>query len=329
MAVTPLDFEKPVLELEDKIAELKRFGAEKGLDLSQEIETLENKSRELKRAIYANLTPWQRTMIARHGDRPNTLDYIRLICEDFLELHGDRCFGDDAAVVGGIAFFQGMPVTLIGHVRGKDTKDNLARNFGMPHPEGLRKAMRLMLQAEKFSRPVISFIDTQGAYCGIGAEERGQAEAIARCLCLMSGLRVPVVSVIIGEGGSGGALALAVADRLLMLENAIFSVCSPEACASILWKDGTRAPAAAESLRLTAADLYQLKLVDEIVPEPLGGAHRDVKQMAETVKQALAANLEAIMRIPVEDLLAGRYQKYRRIGVFLEGQNTPDSDVTG
>jgi len=319
MAGTPLDFEKPLVELENKIMELKNFGKEKGLDLGDEIATLEKKSRELKQSIFGNLTPWQRALIARHSERPTSLDYIGMVFDDFLELHGDRSFGDDAAVVGGLALFHGMPVTVVGHVRGKDTKDNIARNFGMPHPEGLRKAMRLMQQAEKFSRPVISFIDTQGAYCGIGAEERGQGEAIAHCLYVMSGLRVPVVSVVVGEGGSGGALALGVADRLLMLENAIFSVCSPEACASILWKDGTKAAAAAQSLRLTAKDLVGLQVVDELVPEPLGGAHRDPEKMGRDVKKAIMEHLEAIQGFDIETLLENRYQKYRRIGVYLGG----------
>ncbi len=311
-----LEFEKPIVELETKIAELKAFSEEKGIDLSNEISTLESKAEELKKSVYNNLTPWQKVLIARHPERPNTLEYIKLIITDFIELHGDRLYGDDPAVIGGIGRFEGRPVTVIGHVKGKNTKGNLARNFGMAHPEGYRKAIRLMKQAEKFNRPVLCFVDTPGAYCGIGAEERGQAEAIARALMEMSALRVPMVTVVIGEGGSGGALALAVADRILMQQYSVFSVSSPEAFASILWKDGSKAKEAAEAMNLTAQDLLRLEIIDEIVDEPLGGAHRDIQQAAKNISKAISKHLHELLQYPIDTLLEQRYQKFRNIGEF-------------
>ncbi|NHM28320.1 acetyl-CoA carboxylase carboxyltransferase subunit alpha [Desulfofundulus sp. TPOSR] len=316
------DFERPIIELEEKIAELQRFASEKGIDLSKEIENLEKRARELKQTIYGQLSPWQKVLIARHPERPNTLDYIKMLCTDFIEFHGDRCFGDDPAIVGGIARFRGRAVTVIGHLKGHDTKENLARNFGMAHPEGYRKALRLMQQAEKFNRPVLAFIDTPGAYPGMGAEERGQAHAIARCIAGMLVLRVPVISVILGEGGSGGALALASGDRILMQEHAIFSVISPEAYATILWKDVTRCRDAAEVMKITAQDLYAHQLVDGVIPEPLGGAHRDKNEAARLVGEALARHLEELMEYSTDELLKRRLARFRRIGPeYLPGNN--------
>ncbi|MEW6698371.1 MAG: acetyl-CoA carboxylase carboxyltransferase subunit alpha [Bacillota bacterium] len=310
----PLDFERPLLELEAKIEELKRFTKEKGIDFSDEIVLLEKKSRDMKESIYSNLNPWQKVQIARHAARPNTLDYCKALFTDFLELHGDRVYGDDPAVLGGIARYKGMPVTVIGHLKGHDTKENVQRNFGMAHPEGFRKALRLMQQAEKFGRPVICFIDTAGAYCGMGAEERGQGEAIARNLMVMSALKTPVISVVIGEGGSGGALALGVANKILMQEHAIFSVSSPEAAASILWKDGTKAKEAAEALNLTAQDLLRLGVIDEIVPEPLGGAHSDLTAAYRFVDHALERNLKELLEQSLDELVEARYAKFRAMG---------------
>ncbi|MBM7855271.1 acetyl-CoA carboxylase carboxyl transferase subunit alpha [Desulfohalotomaculum tongense] len=309
-----LDFERPITELEAKIEELKKFAEEKEIDLDAEIKKLEQRAEELKKSTYNNLIPWQKVLIARHGERPNTLDYIKLLITDFMELHGDRLYGDDPAVVGGIGRFEGRPVTVIGHVKGKDTKQNVARNFGMAHPEGYRKALRLMKQAEKFNRPVLCFVDTPGAYCGMGAEERGQGEAIARDLMVMSALKVPLITVVIGEGGSGGALAFSVADRILMQEHSIFSVSSPEACASILWKDGSKAREAAEALRLTAQDLMELGVIDGIIKEPLGGAHRDYKLAAEFISREISKHLNELLQYPVDTLLEKRYEKFRAVG---------------
>jgi len=311
---TVFDFEKPVFELESKIEELKAFATEKDLNLDSEIATLEKRVEELKQSIYGNLTPWQKVLIARHPERPFAIDYISHLCTDFIELHGDRLFGDDAAVVGGIARLNGYPVTVLGHQKGKGTKDNLARNFGMPHPEGLRKALRLMRQAEKFRRPIVCFVDTPGAYCGIGAEERGQAEAIAKNIMVMSTLRVPIIVIVIGEGGSGGALALGVGDRLLIQEHAIFSVSSPEACASIIWKDAGRARDAAEVLKLTAQDLKSLGVVDEIIAEPLGGAHRDVQRAVNLLREAVCRHLDELKTLPLDELVEKRYRKLRSLG---------------
>ncbi|MDA8234887.1 MAG: acetyl-CoA carboxylase carboxyltransferase subunit alpha [Clostridia bacterium] len=319
MANTVLDFERPLLELEEKIAELRKFTDEKGIDFSEEIKTLEKRARELKKDIYGNLTPWQRVLIARHAERPTAEDYIKALIADFIELHGDRSFGDDKAIIGGIGRFQGRPVTVIGHLKGKETKQNIKRNFGMPHPEGYRKALRLMKQAEKFKRPVLCFIDTPGAYCGVGAEERGQGEAIARNLMEMSTLKTPVIAVVIGEGGSGGALALGMGDRVFMLENSVYSISSPEAFATILWKDATRAGEATEKMKMTARDLQEMGIIDEIIPEPLGGAHRDYETTARNIATAIQPHLEELIGLRFEELLANRYQKFRSIGVYQEG----------
>ncbi|QGG46665.1 acetyl-CoA carboxylase carboxyltransferase subunit alpha [Heliorestis convoluta] len=312
--MAPLDFEKPLYELEAKIEELRAFTRDKNLDLVGEIVTLEKKAQELKKNIYQNLTPWQQAQLARHPLRPNSVEYTRLLVENFFELKGDRLYGDDPAIFGGIGLFHNRPVTVIGHVKGRDTKENLYRNFGMPHPEGYRKALRLMRQAAKFNRPIICFIDTPGAYCGIGAEERGQAEAIARNLFEMATFPVPIISVVIGEGGSGGALALGVGDRLLMMEHAIYSVASPESAASILFKDSTQAPRAASAMGITAERLYELKVIDRIVPEPSGGAHRDPAGAAQELEKALEEELSALLQSK-EDLLSKRYEKYRRMGL--------------
>mgnify|MGYP005839280467 CR=1 FL=1 len=311
-----LEFEKKLVELEKKIEELKRYAEEKGLDMAEEIAPLERRAAELAVEIYSNLEPWQRLMIARHPKRPTFLELVGLIFQDFLELHGDRTFRDDPAMVGGLAWLEGRPVTVIGEQKGRDTKENLARNFGLPHPEGYRKALRLMQQAAKFGRPIISFIDVVGAYPGIEAEERGQGEAIARNLREMSLLPVPIVVVITGEGGSGGALATGVGDRLYMLEHAYYSVISPEGCASILWKDATRAPEAAKALRFNAEDLLGFGVIDGIIPEPLGGAHRDPAQTAANIKATVVAALEELARVPGPVLVEERYRKFRRMGVY-------------
>ncbi len=314
-----LDFEKPLIELEAKIEELKKFSKDKGIDLSGEINTLQAKAETLKRDIYGNLTPWQRVLIARHPERPGTVDYIKAMFEDFIELHGDRYFGDDPAVIGGIARFHGQPVTVVGHVKGKGTKENLAKNFGMPHPEGNRKALRLMDQAAKFHRPVFAFVDTPGAYCGIGAEERGQAQAIATNLTRMMTLEVPVLVTVIGEGGSGGALAIAVGDYTIMLENAVYAISSPEVFASILWKDPTKAQDAAAIMKMTARDLEELGIIDEIIPEPLGGAHKNPPEMARNLAKSLQKALLSLKKQPVNRLLEKRYEKFRSIGQFVSG----------
>ncbi|ADG83168.1 acetyl-CoA carboxylase carboxyltransferase subunit alpha [Thermincola potens] len=314
-----LEFEKPLVELEAKIEELKNFSNEKGIDLSDEIRTLENKAQALKQSIYGNLTAWQKVQIARHVERPTALDYINNLIEGFIELHGDRYFGDDKAIVGGIGKFNGRPVTVLGNVKGKDTKENIMRNFGYAHPEGNRKALRLMQQAEKFNRPVLTFVDTPGAYCGTGAEERGQAEAIAKNLFHMISLKVPIIVTIIGEGGSGGALAIGLGDRTLMLEYAIFSIISPESFASILWKDAGRAQEAAEVMKLTAPHLLEMGIVDKIVAEPLGGAHKDPGKMYTTLKDAIAESLAEVAGMSTETMLEQRYQKFRSIGQVISG----------
>lgn len=319
MANTLLDFEKPLAELEAKIEELTKFSEEKGIDLSEEIKTLQNKSKSLKKNIYGNLTPWQRVTIARHPDRPRTLDYIRELFDDFMEMHGDRYFGDDPAIVGGIARFKGLPVTVIGHVKGRGTKESIARNFGYAHPEGNRKALRLMEQAEKFGRPIFTFVDTPGAYCGIGAEERGQSQAIAVNLQRMMTLAVPVIVAVIGEGFSGGALAIAVGDHVMMQENAIYSIITPEGYASIRWKDSTRAQEAAVSMRMTAPDLVELGIIDEIVPEPLGGAHKSPEEAVKLLGKSLEKVLNALKKQSPEKILEKRYQKFRGIGQFTSG----------
>jgi acetyl-CoA carboxylase carboxyl transferase subunit alpha len=311
-----LDFEKPLLELENRIAEL-RAEAD-ALPRSDEIAKLEERLKRLRQRTYSSLTAWQRTQLARHPKRPRTLDYIRLLIEDWIELHGDRVFGDDKAVVGGLGRFDGQSVVMIGHQKGRDTRENLARNFGMPHPEGYRKALRLMQLAEKFGKPLLAFIDTPGAYPGLGAEERGQAEAIARNLREMAGLRTPVVAIVIGEGGSGGALAIGVGNRVLMLEYAIYSVISPEGCAAILWGDRARAPEASELMRITAPDLRRLGVIDAVVPEPVGGAHRDWEGAAATLRAAIREHLWSLKSKSGEELVRERYEKFRKIGVWEE-----------
>lgn len=316
--VTPLDFEKPLYELEKQIEELKKFAFEKGYDMTDEIQTLERKALQLKEEIYNNLTTWQKIMIARHLKRPTCLDYINLIFDDFIELHGDRNYSDDLALVGGVAKLDGIPVTIIGQQKGRDTNERITRNFGQPHPEGYRKAKRLMLQAEKFNRPIISFIDVAGAYPGVGAEERGQGLAIAENLYLMSALKVPIIVIITGEGGSGGALGIGVGDRVFILSNAYYSVITPEGCASILYKDTSKTQEAADTLKITAIDLKSFNIVDDILPEPLGGAHKNSPEMASTMKECLLTNIKMLKTIPVPQLLEIRYNKFRVLGVFTE-----------
>ncbi|MGE7807513.1 acetyl-CoA carboxylase carboxyltransferase subunit alpha [Lysinibacillus capsici] len=313
-----LAFEEPVVQLREKIDELKTIAAEAEVDMSGEIEKLETRLSQLEQSIYANMKPWDRVQVARHPERPTTLQYIEAMCENFIELHGDRTFGDDAAILGGIAIFEGQPVTIIGHQRGKSTKENIRRNFGMPHPEGYRKALRLMKQAEKFKRPIICFIDTKGAYPGKAAEERGQSEAIARNLVEMAGLTVPVISFVIGEGGSGGALALGVANRVFMLENSTYSVISPEGAASILWRDGSLAKQAAEAMRITAPDLKELGVIDGIIPEIIGGAHRNVAKQALSIKECISDTLHALNSLNGEQLVEDRYEKFKKIGQYTE-----------
>lgn len=314
-----LDFEKPIIELEKKIEELKKFTEREDIDLSEEITRLTNRLEGLKREVFDNLTPWQKVQLSRHPDRPYTLDYIAAITEDFVEIHGDRHFGDDKALIAGFATVEGRKVMIIGHQKGRDMKENLMRNFGCAHPEGYRKAMRLMRLAEKYNVPIVTLIDTPGAYPGIGAEERGQAEAIAYNLREMSGIKVPIVVFVIGEGGSGGALGIGVGDKVFVLENAYYSVISPEGCAAILWRDRTKAPLAAKALMLTAQELLGLKIIDGIIPEPIGGAHRDPKETSEAIKKTILQNIDELSRLSAEDLLSARYAKYRGLGVFKEG----------
>ncbi|MEH7545091.1 MULTISPECIES: acetyl-CoA carboxylase carboxyl transferase subunit alpha [Bacillaceae] len=314
--VGELEFERPILELRKKIAEIKEFTKTADVDLSTEIKKLEARLEKLEQDIYENIKPWDRVQIARLASRPTTLDYISYLFDGFFECHGDRTFADDEAIVGGVAKFKGLPVTVIGHQRGKDTKENIRRNFGMPHPEGYRKALRLMKQADKFNRPIICFIDTKGAYPGKAAEERGQSEAIARNLFEMAGLRVPVICVVIGEGGSGGALALGVGNRIYMLENSTYSVISPEGAAAILWKDASLAKNAAETMRITAPDLKDLGIIDDIIPEIKGGAQKDVKQQAEEIEKMLKASLTDLLKLSEEELIADRYNRFRTIGEF-------------
>jgi len=311
-----LDFEQPLLDLENRIAALQ---AEENVSKArEEIAKLEERLARLRQRTYASLTAWQRTQLARHPKRPHTRDFIKLLFDDFVELPGDRLFGDDAAVVGGLARFEEQGVVVIGHQKGRDTREKIARNFGMPHPEGYRKALRLMHMAQKFAKPVITLIDTPGAYPGLGAEERGQAEAIARNLREMAALRTPILAIVTGEGGSGGALAIGMGNRVLMLEYAIYSVISPEGCAAILWGDAGKAAEAAESMRITAPDLLRLGVIDAIVPEPVGGAHRDWDGAAVHLRDALRGNLRDLAGLSGEDLVAGRYEKFRRIGAFEE-----------
>lgn len=322
MAVAPvLEFEKPIHELERQIDELKRLAEEKDLQVEEELVPLERKLSSMREEVYKNLSPYQRVQVARSIRRPFTLDYIDLIFTDFIELHGDRAFREDAAIVGGWARLDGETVMIIGQQRGRDTKENLKRNFGMPHPEGYRKALRLMKLAEKFHTPILTFIDTTGAWAGIGAEERGQSEAIARNLFEMSQLKVPIIATVIGEGGSGGALALGVADKVLMLENAVYSVITIEGCAAILWKDGKSIEMrekAASALKVTSRDLYSLGVVDEVVQEPEGGAHSDFNEAAERLRSALNKNLDELRKLQPDNLVRQRRQKFLRMGQWVE-----------
>jgi len=309
------DFEKPITELEKKIQELKSFISEKKIDLSSEVKKLEERLEHLRRDTYTNLTPWQRVQLARHQQRPYTLDYINMIMSDFVELHGDRLFGDDKALVCGLAKIEKKKLLVMGHQKGRDTKENLKRNFGCAHPEGYRKALRLMQLAEEFGLPVVIFIDTPGAYPGIGAEERGQSQAIALNLREMMQISTPILSIVIGEGGSGGALGVGVADRVAVLENSYYSVISPEGCAAILWKDGAKAPQAAEVLKLTGQDLLKMGIIDEIIPEPFGGAHHDPQKSGQNIKEAILRNLKELDSLEKKKLLELRYKKFRSIGV--------------
>jgi len=320
MAVSFLDFEQPIAELEAKIEELGHITVDDKVNIEDEIAKLRAKSRALTRSIFSNLTPWQITQLARHPQRPYTLDYIAAIFSDFHELHGDRMYADDTAIVGGLARLDGAPVMVIGHQKGRDTKERVRRNYGMPKPEGYRKALRLMKLAERFGLPLITLIDTPGAYPGVGSEERGQSEAIARNLFEMSMLRVPIVTVVIGEGGSGGALAIGVCDRLLMLQFSTYSVISPEGCASILWKSADKKELAADALNLTAARLRDLQLVDEVLPEPLGGAHRDATMMSNALRQGISAHLGQLQTLSLDALVEQRARRIASFGVYLENQ---------
>jgi len=318
MKQTFLDFEQPIAELQAKIDELRYVHEDSAVDISDEISRLQKKSQQLTKEIYGKLTSWQIAMVARHPQRPYTLDYVNSLFSDFRELHGDRSYADDAAIVGGLARFNGKPCMVIGHQKGRDTKEKIHRNFGMPRPEGYRKALRLMKLAEKFGLPLFTFVDTPGAYPGIGAEERGQSEAIGRNLYEMAGLRVPVIVTVIGEGGSGGALAIAVGDVTLMLQYATYSVISPEGCASILWKSAEQAPEAAETLGITAPRLKQLGLIDKVVSEPLGGAHRDAAAMMVTLKKVLTETLRGLQEQPLDQLLDAREDRILSYGKFKE-----------
>ncbi len=313
-----LEFEKPLAELERQIDELERLGSERGIDVVEELKALESKLGAKRAEIYQGLTPMQRVLVARHPRRPYTLDYLSSIFTDFIELHGDRLFRDDPAIVGGWARLAGQSVMVIGHQKGRDTKDNIKRNFGMPHPEGYRKALRLMQLAARFDAPIITLIDTPGAYPGLGAEERGQSEALARNILEMSALPTPIISVVIGEGGSGGALALGVADRILMFENSVYSVISPEGCAAILWKDASQRERAADALKLTADDLVRLGLVDEIIAEPLGGAHFDPEAAGEALRDALVRHVKEASRVKGERLIRKRHDKFAAMGAYSE-----------
>lgn len=313
-----LDFERPLVELEKKISEMRDYAQKTGVELEDDIKRLEEKADELRKELYANLNRWQRVQLARHPSRPYTLDYIGQICSFFEEFHGDRFFADDTAIVAGPAMIDSYSVFLIGQQKGRGTKDNLYRNFGMPNPEGYRKALRLMHLAAKYNKPVITLIDTPGAYPGLGAEERGQAEAIARNLFEMSHLPVPIINVVIGEGASGGALGIGVGDRILMMENSWYSVISPEGCAAILWRDAANAPDAAEAMKVAARDLLDLKIVDEVIPEPEGGAHTNVEGAAGNVKSAITKHLKELLKIPVKKLIDQRIEKYSKMGAWEE-----------
>jgi len=310
-----LDFEKPLFELEAKINQLKEISKHQPQTLD-DVKRLQRKAQHLQEEIYSKLTAWQKTQIARHPNRPNTLDYINLLIDDFIELHGDRLFSEDPAIVGGIGNFGDRSVVVIGHQKGKNVRERVKRNFGMPHPEGYRKALRLMRLAEKFGKPLITFIDTPGAYPGLGAEERGQSVAIAKNLLVMGQITTPIVVIVIGEGGSGGALALAMGDRILMLEHSIYSVISPEGCAAILWNNTEKASEAAESLKMTAKELLPLGVIDDIIPEPMGGAHRNYQKTADAIRKAISHHLNKLEGLSIEEILRQRYEKFRRMGVF-------------
>ncbi len=318
MAGFILEFERPIVELEKKIAEMKTYAADENVELSDEIKRLESRLKKLMEETYSKLTRWQRVQLARHPDRPYTLDYVERIFTDFVELHGDRAFADDPALVGGLAKLDGRPVMVLGQQKGRTTKEKLYRNFGMMNPEGYRKALRLMKMAVKFNRPVVVFIDTPGAYPGLGAEERGQGEAIARNLFEMAHMPIPILIVIIGEGASGGALGIGVGDRTLMMENGWYSVISPEGCAAILWRDSAKASVAAEALKLTAGDLIKLGVIDEIIPEPIGGAHRDVDGASKIVKERIVVHLNELSSYSGDELIKNRLEKYGRMGFFKE-----------
>ena len=313
-----LEFEKPVAELENKITEMREYALSTGVELEDDIKRLEKKANQLRKEIYSNLDRWQRYQLARHPQRPYTLDYIKNIFGYFEELHGDRAFADDPAIISGLAMLENYSVILIGQQKGRDTKDKIYRNFGMPNPEGYRKALRLMEMAGKYNKPVITLIDTPGAYPGLGAEERGQAEAIAYNLFAMAQLPVPIINVVIGEGASGGALGIGVGDRILIMENAWYSVISPEGCASILWRDAAKANEAAEAMKVTAEDLLDLEIIDKIIPEPKGGAHRDPDESALNVKNEIIKNLSELMKIPVDQLLEQRIEKFAKMGAWTE-----------
>lgn len=313
-----LDFEKPILELERKIEELKKFTTSEKINLQSEIKKLEDKLEKVKREVFNNLSPWQRVQISRHPKRPYTLDYVRAIMSDFIELHGDRSFSDDRAIVCGLAKLNNFKIMIIGHQKGRDIKENLKRNFGSAHPEGYRKAIRVMKLAEKFDVPIFCFIDTPGAYPGIGAEERGQAEAIAYNLHEMTQIAVPIIIIVIGEGGSGGALGIGVGDRICVMENAYYSVISPEGCAAILWRDRTQAPEAAKVLKITADELLELGIIDEVIKEPLGGAHRNPEQAMKNVKASMIKNLKEVSALDKDEIIKARYEKFRKIGIFNE-----------
>jgi acetyl-CoA carboxylase carboxyl transferase subunit alpha len=319
-----LDFEKPLVELEEQIEQIRQLARDSEVDVSQQLLQLETLATRRRHEIFAALTPAQKIQVARHPQRPSTLDYIQVLCDDFIELHGDRCGGDDQALVGGVGRLGERAVLLIGHQKGRDTKENVARNFGMASPGGYRKAMRLMEHADRFRLPILSFIDTPGAYAGVLAEELGQGEAIAVNLREMFRLRVPILATVIGEGGSGGALGIGVADRLLMFEHSVYTVASPEACASILWRDAAQAPAAADALKITGPDLLQLGIVDQVLPEPSGGNHWAPLQAAETLRAGLVEQLEGLLQLSEAELLDQRYRKFRRMGCFLEGA-TPET----
>lgn len=327
-AMSVLDFERPIYELESKIKELQDFGSDKKIALEPEVKKLTEKLDKLKMEIYNDLTPWQKIQIARHPERPYTLDYIRMLTQDFVELHGDRQFADDLALIGGFAKINGHKVVVMGHQKGRDTNENVQRNFGCAHPEGYRKAVRLMFLAEKFKLPVVIFIDTPGAYPGVGAEERGQAQAIASNLRDMAILKTPIIATVIGEGGSGGALGIGVADRVCILEHAYYSVISPEGCASILWRNSVKAPEAAKALKIDGENLKKFGIVDKIIKEPLGGAHRDPDEVAVHLREAIIGYINELSALPVETLVEERYQKFRQIGEYQESNHVVDEKAS-